>query len=184
MCSVCLGALQGSLRPPLHGTLYIFECFLWLLFSLLCSRIKIQLLVQALPNQCDAWLPHPGHLSRDALRGSAGTLTRTLDSSTGEHEIDVERGAKLKNGKGHLCSSVMMSTVLVGLLWKHLLGRYATERATVDMFMTKRFFLSSEFEAVLFRKGLASICVQGGCRDHSGAVQSGGVLIESRFFHM
>ncbi|KAB0390917.1 hypothetical protein E2I00_014071 [Balaenoptera physalus] len=40
-----------------------------------------------------------------------------------------------------------------------------------------------EFEAVLFRKGSASIRVQGGCRDRSGAVQSGGVLIESRFFH-
>lgn len=167
-----LGLCRKSLRPHLHGTLYIFEWFPWLLFSLLLSRIKIQLLVQALTNRCDAWLPHPGHLSRDALRGSAGTLTHTLDSSTGEHERDVERGTKLKNGKGHLFSSVMMGTVLVGLLWKHFLGRYSTERAKVDMFTTKRFFLSSEFEAVLFWKGSASICVQGGCRGHSGALSS------------
>lgn len=55
--------------PFLHGSLYIFERFLWFLFSLLFSRIKVKLLFQALLNRCDFMAASlPGHSCLDMLQ--------------------------------------------------------------------------------------------------------------------
>ena len=76
-----------------------------------------------------------------------------------------------------------LSTVLVELLWKHLLSSVLNRKGQDGHFGGQfTSFLPSEFKSVLGRGISGSICVQGGRQDHRGDSKSRGVLTDSLAF--